>query len=236
MAGYVSSRITKDIPMRKGFTKAVFDVFPLAVSVFTYGLAFGALANNANHFTWLETVAMSFFVLSGAGQFTILSLIQQDAALWTIALSTFLINARYIIYTLSVGRELEACRRGQPLWLCHVITDESYSVSMMEAQHGKLSVGYVAGAGCTVFLSWLLSSAVGYQIGEFIQDPARYGLDFAFTAAFLGLLVVMLKRRSHAAAAGFAIAASVLAYPWFGTSGAVFAGAAAAFAVGVYAK
>ncbi|MCG7406178.1 AzlC family ABC transporter permease [Paenibacillus sp. ACRRX] len=236
MAGYVSSRITKDVPSRKGFVKASFDVFPLALSVFTYGLAFGALANNANHFTLWETVAMSMFVFSGAGQFTILSLLQQDATLWAIAISTFLINARYVIYGLSLGRDLDDCRRGHLLWMSHIITDESYSVGTIQAQESKLSVSYFAGAGIIVFLSWILSSVAGYQLGGLIQDPTRYGLDFAFTAAFLGLLIALLKQRSHYLAAALAVIASVVAYQWVGTSGAVFAGAVAAFVVGVKSK
>ncbi|MCE5173056.1 AzlC family ABC transporter permease [Paenibacillus profundus] len=236
MDGYVSSTITKEIPLRNGFMKAVSDVFPLALSVFTYGLAFGALANNANHFTWLETVSMSLFVFAGAGQFTILSLLQQDATLWTIAISTFLINARYIIYGLSLGRDLGPVHRRHLLWLSYGITDESYSVGTMQARQGKLGLGYMAGACLVVLLAWVSSAAVGYQLGGFITDPARFGLDFAFTAAFLGLLIVMLKHRSHFLAAGLAVIASVAAYQWFGTSGAVFAGAAAAFAVGVYSK
>lgn len=236
MAGYASPRISKELPMGKEFMRAATDVFPLALSVFTYGLAFGALANNTNHFTMLETVMMSLFVFSGAGQFTILSLLQQEATLWTIAISTFLINARYLIYGLSLGRSLEQCHRGHLLWLCHGITDESYSVGTMESERSKLGMGYLAGAGFVVLLSWTLSSAAGHQLGEFIADPSRFGLDFAFTAAFIGLLVVLLKTKSQYVAAMIALLASAAAYHWLGTSGAVFAGAASAFLVGVYSK
>lgn len=236
MAGIASPRITKELPLGKEFMRAAVDVFPLALSVFTYGLAFGALANNTNHFTMLETVLMSFFVFSGAGQFTILSLLQQDATLWAIAISTFLINARYLIYGLSLGRNLAPCHRGHLLWLSHGITDESYSVGTIESERSKLGLGYMAGAGMMVLLSWTLSSAAGYQLGEFIADPARFGLDFAFTAAFIGLLVVLLRTKSQYIAAILALVVSAAAYHWLGMSGAVFAGAAAAFFVGVYAK
>lgn len=41
----------------------------------------------------------------------------------------------------------------------------------------------------------MLSTLVGRVLGAFIDDPARYGLDFAFTATFLALLLGMWKGR-----------------------------------------
>ena len=40
------------------------------------------------------------------------------------------------------------------------------------------------------------STLVGRLLGAFIDDPTRYGLDFAFTATFLALLLGMWKGRS----------------------------------------
>jgi predicted branched-subunit amino acid permease len=58
------------------------------------------------------------------------------------------------------------------------------------------------------------STVVGRLVGALIDDPARYGLDFAFTATFLALLLGMWRGRMDivpwAVAALAAIAASRL--------------------------
>jgi 4-azaleucine resistance transporter AzlC len=179
---------------------------------------------------------MSIFVFAGASQFTILALLHQGAALWTIVGSTFLINARQILYGLTLGQSLKHIRKRHLVWLSHGMTDESYSVTMVEAGQSQVRITYFAGAGTAIFGPWLLSSALGFGLGGFIGNPARFGLDFAYIGAFLGLLVSQLKQRRQVFAALFAAVASSLVYHSFGTSGAVFAGALAAFLVGVYKK
>ncbi len=220
----------------KGFSRALVDAFPLSLSVFTYGMVYGALARGANHLSLIQTLAMSAFVFAGASQYIILALWHQNAALWTIVGSTFLINARQILYGLTLGQSLKHVRKRHLAWLAHGLTDESYSVAAVEAEHNRVRVAYFAGAGAAVFAPWLLSSAVGFGLGGLIGNPARFGLDFAYTGTFLGLLAAQMKQRRHVAAALLSAATSTLAYHWFRTSGAVFAGALSAFLVGVYNK
>jgi predicted branched-subunit amino acid permease len=212
------------------------DTLPLSLSVFAYGLAYGALANNTNDLTLVQTLAMSLIAFSGAGQFSMLALMQQGAAFWTIVGSVFLINSRHILYGLTLGQSLRTVPARHLIWLSHILSDESYSVAAVRTQKGPLRISYFAGAGLTIFLAWLLSGAIGFQLGDFITDPAAYGLDFAFVGAFLGLLAAQLKHRRHLIAALAAAGAAVLVYGWFGTSGAVFAGALIAFMMGVYGK
>lgn len=214
-------------PTQKGFARALVDAFSLSLSVFAYGTAYGALARSANHLLLLQTLAMSVFVFAGASQFAILALLHRGAALWAIAGSAFLINARQILYGLTLGQSLKHVRKRQLVWLSHGLTDESYSIATVEAGRRPVSVAYLAGAGTAVFAPWLLSSAAGFGLGGLIGGPARFGLDFAYTGAFLGLLAAQLNQRRHVAA---------LAYRWFSTSGAVVAGALAAFLAGVYRK
>ena len=41
----------------------------------------------------------------------------------------------------------------------------------------------------------MFSTLIGRVLGAFIDDPTKYGLDFAFTATFLALLLGMWKGR-----------------------------------------
>ncbi|WP_067621455.1 AzlC family ABC transporter permease [Alicyclobacillus acidiphilus] len=225
-----------DTPATKGFRRALADTFPLSLSVFAYGTAYGALAHSADHLTFLQTIAMSAFVFAGASQFTILSLLHQGAAVWTILFGALLINARQILYGLTLGHSLKHLRVRDILWLAHGMTDESYSVTMVEATSTRVKAAYFAGAGTAIFGPWLLSSSLGFAIGGLIGDPARFGLDYAYIGAFLGLLASQVKSGRHVVAAISAAATSTAAYHFLGTSGAVFAGAITAFCVGVYKR
>ena len=48
-------------------------------------------------------------------------------------------------------------------------------------------------AGIAVFLFWNLGTLVGALGGDAIGDPERYGLDAAFPAGFVALLVPHLR-------------------------------------------
>jgi 4-azaleucine resistance transporter AzlC len=220
----------------KGFTAALVDGFPLSLSVFAYGIAYGALANSTNHLTITETLLMSLVVFAGASQFAILDLLHQGALMWTIVISTFLINARQILYGFTLGRVTKKIAKRKLLFLAHGITDESYSISIVQSERGFLTVKYLAGAGMAVYVPWIVSSILGYIAGGWIGDPTRLGMDFAFIGAFLGLLFAQIHSKSHLLAAGLAALTATLAYLWLGTSAAVLAGACTAFSVGVMKK
>lgn len=236
VSGYSPVSVSQDVSGQKGFGRALMDAFPLSLSVFAYGTAYGALAHSTNHLSFIQTIAMSAFVFAGASQFSILSLLHQNALLWVIVGSVFLINARQILYGLTLGQSLKHMRSWHLAWLAHGMTDESYSVTMVEAGKRQVRVAYFAGAGTAIFGPWLISSAVGFGLGGLIGDPARFGLDFAYIGAFLGLLISQLKHRRQVVAALIAALVATIVYHFFGTSGAVLAGAVAAFFVGLYAK
>ena len=66
--------------------------------------------------------------------------------------------------------------------------------------------------GLTLFLAWFGATATGHLAGAIIQDPTRWGLDFAFLAVFLALIAGMWRGKSDllpwTVAAGIAILAS----------------------------
>jgi predicted branched-subunit amino acid permease len=63
-------------------------------------------------------------------------------------------------------------------------------------------------AGLSVFVCWNIGTLVGAAFGDALGDPAALGLDAVFPAAFLALLVPLLRRKDGriSAMAGAAIA------------------------------
>jgi predicted branched-subunit amino acid permease len=61
---------------------------------------------------------------------------------------------------------------------------------------GQGSAAFLMGGGVLAWLAWMCTNLIGYGLGSAIDDPTRWGLDFAFTATFLALLLGMWKGRS----------------------------------------
>ena len=67
--------------------------------------------------------------------------------------------------------------------------------------HGLHKIGsrpatFLLGSGLVLSVAWVGSTVVGRILGDVIHDSARFGLDFAFTAVFLALLVGLWKGKS----------------------------------------
>ena len=77
-----------------------------------------------------------------------------------------------------------------------VVSDEQWALTMGEMQKGRGSVAFLLGTGVTSWFAWMSSTVIGRLLGSVIDDPTRYGLDFAFTATFLALLLGMWKGKS----------------------------------------
>jgi predicted branched-subunit amino acid permease len=61
---------------------------------------------------------------------------------------------------------------------------------------GRGSLAFLVGAGTLGWLVWMVATMTGRLFGSVIADPAAIGLDFAFTATFLALLLGLWKGRS----------------------------------------
>jgi predicted branched-subunit amino acid permease len=62
-----------------------------------------------------------------------------------------------------------------------------------------------------MYCTWVGGTALGTLVGDTLGDPKRYGLDAAFPALFLALLVPQVRTRAAlVAAAGGGVIALVL--------------------------
>jgi predicted branched-subunit amino acid permease len=63
-------------------------------------------------------------------------------------------------------------------------------------------------------LSWVFWTGLGTVVGGIIEDPARYGFDFAFTAVFLILIVGLWRGRTSIAPLIASGAVALAAHAW----------------------
>jgi predicted branched-subunit amino acid permease len=104
---------------------------------------------------------------------------------------------------------------------------------MAEFAQGRTDAAFLLGSGLLLYVAWLSSTLLGRALGSIVQDPARFGLDFAFTAVFLSLLVGLWKSKADllpwiVAAIVAVITARLLPDKWY-----ILCGALAGSLVGV---
>jgi branched chain amino acid efflux pump len=90
----------------------------------------------------------------------------------------------------------------------------------------------LVGAGGLLYVGWVAGTAAGVLVGDSLTVPATLGLDAAFPALFLALLVPLL-RRSTALAAAFLGAAIAMALTPVTPAGVPVIAATAACMVGL---
>jgi 4-azaleucine resistance transporter AzlC len=187
--------------MRSGARLAV----PLIPAAAALGASFGVLARTA-HFGAVATVLMSATTFAGSAQVAAVSVLGAGGGIAAAVTAALLLNARYAPIGITVAHAFRgsAARR---LAESQLVVDESWALAGGGTPRFDRLI--LLGVGATIWLAWVGGTALGALLGQVIGDPSAFGLDGAFAALFLALLVAQLgdRRRIAAAVAGAAIAA-----------------------------
>ncbi len=165
---------------------------PVAIGVFTYGLVFGVLARQAG-LSLIEALLMSSLVFAGASQFTALGLWVAPLPILTIIITTLVVNLRHVLMGAALRPWFSQLNLWQKYISLHFLSDESWALTMNQFAKGKRNGAFMLGSGLALGLGWVGATGVGGTLGSVLQDPARWGLDFAFVAIFIALLVGLWK-------------------------------------------
>lgn len=196
------------------FLRGARTFLPLAISIAAYGLVWGVLAGQAG-MSALEVFLMCALVFAGASQFVALDMWDKAALpVASIVVAVAIVNLRLMLMTATIRPVLAPLKPWQRLLGLALVSDEQWALTMAEVGRGRGTAAYYFGAAVFCYLTWLISPLVGRLVGAMIDDPVRYGLDFAFTATFLALLFGLWKGKADlvpwSVAALVAIAAAML--------------------------
>lgn len=193
---------------------AIGKTLPLALGCVPFGLAYGVLSVRAG-LTVAETMLMSLVVFAGASQLMAVVMLQAGAGFPLIVASTFLVNLRHLMMGLSISPYLTETT---PWWqriLAFSMTDESYVTSVTHFREQEAAQGnpyFMLGSGGLIYVVWAAASLVGALAGQAVQDPLRWGLDFAMPATFLTMLLPQVVSRRLLAVVGASAAVATAAY------------------------
>jgi 4-azaleucine resistance transporter AzlC len=167
---------------------------PLALSIVPYGSIFGVLARAAG-LSLPEASLMSGLVAAGASQFAVLGLWRAPLPIGAIVLTTLVVNLRYLPMGASLQPYFARLTRPQVYGSAFFLVDGSWVLALREFAAGRPDRAFLLGSGLAQNVAWLLGTALGDVGGAILGSPTRWGLDFAFPAMFLTLLVGMWKER-----------------------------------------
>jgi len=173
---------------RKGLKAAV----PVIVGYVPIGLAFGILASQQG-LTVGTVFLMSLIVYAGSSQFIAAAMMATGADAVSVISTTFLVNLRHLLMSASLSQHMKKFSTKLQSIISFGITDETFAVSGSYVQNNIATEGYFLGLHLASHGSWILSTVLGGIFGSRLTDTTKWGIDFALSAMFIGLLIMQLK-------------------------------------------
>lgn len=181
-------------------------------------LPFGAIMGSVFSGAGLDFVAAEFmnsFVFAGASQLAAIDLLGQQASLFAILLTMWIINLRFMLYSAALSPIVKNSSLPTKIIFAQCLTDQTYAVLMAfeESFRGKETAArlrFYFGAATCMLLAWHSSVVFGFFLGK--TAPESLALDFAVPLSFVAMLTPSLKSWSYLYVAIFSGICSLLLY------------------------
>ena len=200
--------------MKKKLIKtALIATLPVMAGYIVLGLGFGMILKSKGYgIGW--AFAMSFFIYAGSMQFVLVDLLTGGATLLTAAVTTLMVNARHLFYSISMVEEYRGAGAKKP-YIIFALTDETYSLVCAGAPEGVDRHAYYFAVSALNQLWWVGGSVLGGILGSALHFNTE-GIDFALTALFITVFVEQwLSTKNHVSAL-IGLGASLLCLLIFG--------------------
>ena len=212
-------------PIRFELRRGAVTALPLGVAVGLFGVSFGVLSAASGGMGALPAIVMSASTFAGSAQFAAASVLGGGGQPIAAIAAALLLNARYLPIGVSVAPYLHGGRLRRFLE-AQLVVDESWAIAAQG--DGRFNPHRLVGAGIVLWLCWVGGTVVGVIGGEALGDPAALGLDAAFPALFLALLVPQLTTRRAVVAALLGAGIALALVPFTPAGVPIIAAAAAA--------
>ena len=187
------------------------ESIPVMMGYLVLGFAFGALLVSKDYPTYYALI-MSFFIYAGSMQFVTISLLTAKSSLLNAFIMTLVVNARHIVYGLSMLNRFEKMKVLKP-YMIFSLTDETFSLLIKDDQQNK----YVS-----FFISlfdqcyWIIGSLIGATISNIITFDSR-GLEFSMTALFIVIVIDQIKNSQNNLSTKIGFIVSIVSLLIFGS-------------------
>lgn len=161
------------------------------------GLSYGAISVGSGFPVWLPML-MSVVVFAGASQFMFIVMfigfVASGGNPVAAVLAGLLVNTRHLPFGFAIGDAMGASWAAR-LAGSHLMADETVAFALAQEDARRRRAVYWA-CGMTLFVCWNVGVVIGAYAGSAIGDTDAFGLDAAFPAVLLALVVPSLKDRA----------------------------------------
>ena len=178
--------------IKKAFLKSL----PVLAGYVVLGIGFGILLKKAGYGA-LWSFAMGTFIYAGSMQFVGVGLIDGGASIITTIITTFMVNARHLFYSISMIDKYKGSGKYKP-YMIFALTDETYSLLC----DGKTPEGedpnlYRFLVSFFNHVYWISGCVLGSLLGSVLPFSTA-GIEFSMTALFIASLTEQwLSNKDH---------------------------------------
>jgi 4-azaleucine resistance transporter AzlC len=175
------------------------------------GVSFGAITVSAGLPFWLPML-LSIVVFAGAAQFVFVGIVASGGNPIAAVIAGLLVNARHMPFGFAIGDVLGAS------WLqriagTHLMIDESVAFALAQREPRRRRAAYWA-CGTGLFVCWNVGVLAGAFGGTVVRDTDAFGLDAAFPAVLLALVLPALRDAGTRRAALVGVAIALVTAPF----------------------
>lgn len=185
--------------MRQNIIQQAFiKSLPVMAGYIVLGIGFGILLRGAGYGV-LWAFAMSAFIYAGSMQYVGVSLLTGGASILTTALTTFMVNARHLFYSISMVDRYKDAGKYKP-YMIFALTDETYSL-LSDGEDPFKNEEALNNYRFWVSLFdqsyWVTGCVLGSLLGAVIPFSTE-GIEFSMTALFIASFTEQwLTTRDH---------------------------------------
>ncbi|WP_225811451.1 AzlC family ABC transporter permease [Streptomyces spinosus] len=155
------------------------------------GVSFGAVSVAGGLPLWVP-VLMSLVVYAGSAQFSAVGVLLAGGGPVAAVTTGLLLNTRTAAFSLAVA-EIIGTNRATRFLGAHLVTDETVAFALAQSDPVRQRRAFwISGLG--LFAVWNIGVLAGGLAGGALGDTARYGLDAAFPAVLVALVLPALRR------------------------------------------
>ncbi|MFF2612993.1 AzlC family ABC transporter permease [Kitasatospora sp. NPDC058046] len=187
------------------------DVALVCLADALVGASFGAISVSGGLPLWVP-VALSVLVFAGGSQFAAVGVVLSGGGALAAVATGLVLNARLLPFGFTVADVLDG-----PWWRrllgAQLLTDETAAFALQQNEPRRRHAVYWL-CGIALFVVWNVSVLLGALAGGLIGDTDALGLDAAFPAVLLALVLPSLVGRRIRTAALVGAVVAVAATPF----------------------
>ena len=178
--------------IREQFRHGIIKGLPVCFGYIPVSFTFGIMAVQNEIPVWLA-IFISLSNVTSAGQFAGMNLMVAGAGYLEIALTTLVINIRYMLMSLALTQKIKpTVKTGSRMLMGFGITDEIFAIAVTHTQ--EITPAYMYGLILTPVLGWTGGTALGALANGILPQSLSNAMGIALYAMFIAIIVPAAKK------------------------------------------